>query len=315
MISVVIPCYNCEETVSSCLDSLLNQTYQDFEIICVNDGSKDDTLDVLKTYQKQHPQLKLTIVSHHNQGVSFTRNRGMELAQGTYVSFVDPDDLVDTRFLELLYQPYLIEDCQLSVVGVQKTNEESINLDGGLEFLSKEQYFHKIFRDPMVKGYSCNKLYRLDLIKQQQIFFKSDLTVMEDLEFNVHYCSFVKKVAYTKEQLYHYVIHPKSVMNKGWQDDKMSVLKTFSYMRQYPMSKEQQELIALDYTRSLLWLIGQLYRTGSNQDIVQWEPKLLEELSREQGLFLRRGYQVGLKYYLSYLFFSLNKRLLRLVIR
>lgn len=315
MISVVIPCYNCEKTVVTCLDSLRHQTYQDFELICVNDGSSDDTLAVLENYQRQYPSLKLRIVSHPNQGVSVTRNKGIEIAKGTYISFVDPDDFVDSNFLELLQRPYLMKNCQLSVVGVQKTNEISLTLDGSLEFLSADHYFEKIFREPMIKGYSCNKLYQLDLIKQHQIFFKSDLVVMEDLEFNIHYWSYVQEVAYTKEQLYHYVVHSQSVMNKGWREDKMSLLQTFAYMGQYPMSEHQQSLLALDYTRSLLWLIGQLYRTGTEEDVKQWESKLFEELGCHQTLFLRRGYQVGIKYYLSYILFSLNKRLLRRVIR
>ena len=101
-ISVLIPVYNAEIYITRCLKSLSEQTFTDFEIICINDGSKDNSLSILQNYAKQEPRLR--VFTQENAGVAATRNRLLETAQGKYIAFVDADDWVEKSYLEKLYQ-------------------------------------------------------------------------------------------------------------------------------------------------------------------------------------------------------------------
>lgn len=101
-ISVIVPVYNMEKYLEKCLDSLVNQTLKEIEIIAVNDGSKDKSINILKKYSKKYKNIK--IYDHDNQGISKTRNFGIEKATGEYIAFIDSDDYVDTRMFEIMYK-------------------------------------------------------------------------------------------------------------------------------------------------------------------------------------------------------------------
>lgn len=101
-ISIIVPVYNMEKYLEKCLDSLVNQTLKEIEIIVINDGSKDNSINILKQYAKKYKNIK--IYDHDNQGISKTRNFGIEKAKGEYIAFIDSDDYVDTRMFEVMYE-------------------------------------------------------------------------------------------------------------------------------------------------------------------------------------------------------------------
>ena len=98
VISVIVPCYNVGEYVENCLKSLLNQTFRDIEIICVNDGSTDSTPQILNSYAEKYPAIR--VINQKNGGLSNARNTGIKEARGEYIAFVDSDDWVNETFLE-----------------------------------------------------------------------------------------------------------------------------------------------------------------------------------------------------------------------
>ena len=101
-ISVIVPAYNAEKYIRPCLDSILNQTKKEFEIIVVNDGSKDNTLKILNEYKEQYSDI-INVIDQENQGLSVTRNNAIKVAKGKYVVFIDSDDYVKSDMLEKLY--------------------------------------------------------------------------------------------------------------------------------------------------------------------------------------------------------------------
>ena len=102
-VSIIVPVYNVEKYLRECLDSLVNQTLKDIEIICINDASPDNSLKILKEYKKKYPKLIKIIDLKNNVGVGYARNHGLDKAQGEYIAFVDPDDYVDVTMCEKLY--------------------------------------------------------------------------------------------------------------------------------------------------------------------------------------------------------------------
>src|SRR3989339_194775 len=98
MISVIIPCYNVENYIEQCLESIINQSYKDIQIICVDDGSADNTPDILSKYSAK--DVRIQIITQHNHGISAARNTGLQIASGDYIAFVDGDDWLETDAFE-----------------------------------------------------------------------------------------------------------------------------------------------------------------------------------------------------------------------
>ena len=174
--SVILPCYNVEPWIARCLDSLVNQTLHDIEIICVDDKSTDNTLKILKEYAKRDKRIKL--IEHKiNRGVATTRNDGMAKATGDYIGFVDPDDYVDLDFYEKLYARAV------------KTNADVIKGMMVLKSASKPgrqtlKRLHKLRHD--IAWFNCEHftaIYKRDFLKENNITYPAHLRYSQDAAF------------------------------------------------------------------------------------------------------------------------------------
>lgn len=314
MISIIIPCYNSSKTLNKCFDSLKKQTYKDFELIFINDGSIDNTLELLEEIKKNNTEMNIEIINQKNAGVSAARNVGLRLARGEYISFVDPDDSVEETFLETLFGDMTSNDVDISVIGVLKSTSLPRNRVERNK-VDKEEFITSIFQSDMTKGYSWNKLFKKKILVDNTIYFKEDLSIMEDLEFCLNYANFVKSVYLNTSQLYNYYISEDGIMTSSWQDKKMSVIKTFDYILSMNFSKKNSIDAMTDYTRVMMWLVGQVYRKAPQEDITKYENIIFKELDKNKWNFIRNGYKAGLKYYISYILYLINKKFLRVLIR
>lgn len=312
-ISVIVPCYNAEKTIERCVSSLLNQTYLPLEILLFNDGSQDNTGEILNKLSKKYYSLR--VFHQENKGVSATRNQGIDLANGDYISFIDADDYIFPTFFETLIADF-DETAQISVVQAQKSTDIMEPIEcSGTEVLNEENYFNTLLFGKNVMGYPWNKLYRKDIIKVHNIRFDESVKIMEDLAFNLEYAQFVTKAIVSHEKLYYYQIHKNSALHKGFSESFMTTITAFEIMANLSFPKDKIEDIKICSVRGLLWLVARLYRLGTKSDIKKYESRIFDGLKKEKKLFLRKGLKVGKKYYISYLLFSISPKLLRLVIR
>ncbi len=113
LISIIVPVFNSEKYISRCINSILEQTYGNFELIIINDGSKDKSLKICEEYQKKDRRIK--VFNQENKGQAFARNVGLDNAKGEYISFIDSDDYVHSRFLEYLYNALISSDSDISM--------------------------------------------------------------------------------------------------------------------------------------------------------------------------------------------------------
>ena len=208
-ISIVVAVYNAEKTINKCIDSLLNQTYDNTEIILVNDCSKDGSLKICEECAKQNENV--TVVNNsHNLGVSATRNNGIEVATGKYICFVDSDDYVEPNYLERLH--YFAEKYNTVPICGFVYHDEYNHLDpvvykwsGGDELVSLGEAF-KLNRELYLTAL-WNKLFLLQPIKNYDIRFDTSINIGEDLRFSVEYfekCNLSEVFAFS-ETLYHYM--------------------------------------------------------------------------------------------------------------
>ena len=209
LITVVIPVYNAERTIEKCIDSLLSQSYKNIEIILINDCSTDGSLDICNNYIDKHSNIKV-LSNRKNSGVSYTRNRGIDVAKGKYICFVDSDDYVEADYLEILYNIYQEYDL-FPICGFVFHDEYSGGKpveycwSGGSEKVSLGEAFR--LYDELYLTALWNKLFLNKIIKEKCIRFDTALSMGEDIKFTVEYLLKLETefVYVTDKMPYHYM--------------------------------------------------------------------------------------------------------------
>ena len=206
-VSIILPVYNVECCIIKCINSLLNQTLKNIEILLINDGSTDNTINILEKFSNRDTRIK--IINKNNGGVASARNIGVTLAKGKYIDFVDPDDFVDLNTYEILYN--LAEKYDLDMI-TYKLNMFDSNFESEPKIikLKKENiYFGNIENYVLnISGSSVNKFYKSYLFKSKNHqFVFPPLNMGEDLIVNFHIYLYINKFAYLNEKLYHYRIN------------------------------------------------------------------------------------------------------------
>jgi len=204
-LSIIVPVYNMEKHLEKCMDSLVNQTLDDIEIIAINDGSTDTSLKILKKYKKEYPN-KLIIIDQENQGISVARNNGIEISTGKYIGFVDSDDYVKYDMFEKLYNK--IEEtksdivvCDIEEYYIKSEKFKYINFTNNIKS-------NNLYSDPSIINSidygPCNKLFKKELFNDIR-FLKN--VKYEDLNAILKTFLIASKISVVKEGLYIYRIN------------------------------------------------------------------------------------------------------------
>lgn len=216
-ISIIVPVYNAEKFLPQCLESLLAQTFQDIEMILVNDGSTDSSLEICEKYAKiDH---RITILSKDNEGVAKARRDGIMKASAEYISFIDSDDYYEPDFCEKMFSRIRKTDADLvecdyySVSGNARKEHRIYSCDMGLD---TEKFYEIVVRKTIVNGYEAvvlwNKLYRKELITKAVKEFGDNQ--LEDYLFNTQYYTMVERYVYIHQCLTNYRQVPMSLSRK-----------------------------------------------------------------------------------------------------
>ena len=201
-VSVIVPVYNVEKYIARCLDSLVNQTLKDIEIIVVNDGSPDNSQKIIDKYVKKYKNVKSYIKK--NGGLSDARNYGLKYAKGEYISFVDSDDYVDNTMMERMYNKALSGDFDIVVCNLDMVSDDGKLIKNVSSNIGRDIYNDEI-KKCMINIYPAawNKLYKNSLF-DNKIYFKKGIW-FEDVEFIYRMIPYVKSVGVVDNELYHYV--------------------------------------------------------------------------------------------------------------
>ena len=201
LISIIVPVYKVEQYLEKCLNSLVNQTYKNIEIIVVNDGSPDNSQKIIDEYQKKYPKLIKSYIKE-NGGLSDARNFGIKKSHGDYIAFVDSDDYVDTTMYEKLYNKAISHDFDLVVCNlnyVYPNQSKSCNCNIDCDIFTKEEIKNIM---TIIYPAAWNKLYKKELLNE--ITFKKGIWY-EDVEFLYRLFPRIKSIGVVDENLYQYV--------------------------------------------------------------------------------------------------------------
>lgn len=211
--SIIVPVYNVEKYLKKCINSILNQTYINYELILVDDGSKDSSGKICDEYEKKDKRIK--VVHKKNDGLSDARNKGLEIAIGDYIMFIDSDDYIDDNlFLDKLFNIISKRKSDIVIYGVKKEYESTGKFSNGIEIKSNvnESIIEYLVETNYYKASANNKVIKRDIIVKNKIKFPIG-KLSEDIEW----CSLILKYAdldrinYLNEQPYIYVQHSGSI--------------------------------------------------------------------------------------------------------
>ena len=220
LISIIVPIFNAEEFLSECIESLCNQTYYNIEIILVNDGSTDKSLDVCYTYKEKDNRIK--IINQLNQGVSTARNIGIDIAKGTYVTFVDSDDYVAKDYCEKMLSVMEKYDTDFVYFGQYSFYENRVEkirtriADG---HYATSQILKLLIDDGTMSGFllhsSCAVLYKAEILFKYNVRFDQSILYNEDGYFNLIY-SLNSNAVYIMQSdpIYFYRVNKNSASHK-----------------------------------------------------------------------------------------------------
>ena len=217
-ISIIMPCYNSEKYLGSCLDSVLAQTFEDFEVILVDDGSQDDTLKIAQVYAQKDARVR--VLAKENGGVAAARNLGLDNAAGEWITFVDSDDLLPRDALETLFSG--AEDTVDMIVCAHETFDE---MGCRKTVIPETRWMDKrgenqrravalrLIEGDCVLNIMCNKLHRRALLEREGIRLKEGVKIAEDALFNLETVLCGAGIAYVNHVAYHYRTHSGSAMH------------------------------------------------------------------------------------------------------
>ena len=244
LVSIIIPVYNASEHIRLCLDSILNQTYKNIEIILVNDGSTDNSLKTIEQYKNKYPQI-IKIVNKKNSGVADTRNKGLELVSGYYTMFSDNDDYMEPDYIETYLKN--VEDNDIVIGGyLRKT------YDGKILFKRKLKQ-GKI--SPYVQLASWGKLYKTSFIKKNKFIFLKT-AIADDFYFNLFAYQATDKIKIIDNTGYHWMFNKDSLSNTDSKKMKRvdDLISTLNQIDQDIIPKDRQ-ILEYFYLRTVIYYI------------------------------------------------------------
>lgn len=271
-LSIIVPVYNVEKYLPKCLESLIKQTLKDIEIICVNDGSMDNSLAILKEFASKDSRIR--IIDNQHQGVAKTRNTGIEQSTGEYIGFVDSDDYIDIDFFEKLYNSATKSNSDIAIASILKhknffniynakyTKEETaITIQDKIKLCEDKKHFF---------FYAWNKIYHSGFIKENNIKF-SEGQIYEDVMFAIKALYYSNKIISVYSTKYHYIEHENSLTKYkdktgGKEQD---LVKAYSELQEFCNSKNIEIPERLNYyTKENFGFILNLYK-GKYQSKIQ----------------------------------------------
>ena len=273
-VTIIVPVYNVEEYLVKCLDSLVNQTLKEIEIICINDGSTDNSLEILNTYTQKDK--RVIVIDKKNEGQGIARNLGITQANGEYIGFVDPDDWVSSDMYEKMYNQAKELNSEIVVCDFIKYQDwtgrswkhefwiqsksncqyENLEVPSGVN-LDKDYIFKSIIISPC---YAWNKIYKTEFLKLNNIKF-SEARCFEDCIFIIDAMLQAKNISYVDSEFYIYRLRMSSTLRSlnNIEQESLNVFKEiYNAFKKYNLLNKLEQNLKFFYTMHSIWTMEKL---------------------------------------------------------
>lgn len=301
-VSIVIPVYNAGKCIEKCIESIMNQTYKDWELVIVDDGSCDDSLYLCKKYAGKDNRINL--FSKPNGGVSQARNYGIDRVHGEYVTFIDADDYIEPNFLTTLLECQSFDFVSLSHKRFGKENK-IMTLKNDITFELPSGFRSIISRNDNVSLfvlYPWAKLFKVEIIKQHNIRFCEKIRLAEDSLFVIAYLSWCQSAVFKRNVGYNYYI-TESVSKKYTFDYNTYLIHKDTYHNELEQIKNKIEIGGFENKIQSIYLMNYLeYLFNANK--MERHASFIEKISNLRYLrqmFSLIGHKKAIMLYLNYL--------------
>ncbi len=284
-VSVIVPVYNASQYISKTLNSILNQDFEGFEIIVIDDGSTDNSLEIITRCLDDSP-IPHEIIHQENSGVSVARNAGIDKSKGDYLVFIDADDYVSKNHLSSLYNGKT--DFSLTLYA-RKEEDKITNLDTYSQDVISTYDFIKMELNMQITFNFFQLMYKADIIKDNNIRFTPGIVYGEDAEFAHKALNYGEEITVNNEVTYYYVQHPDSAI-KTTEYKRFAIVEIFESLAEFYRKNNREEFADLIITsripRAIFGNMNFFFYNGYDFDEViskMKEMNLFEKLSRFQG--------------------------------
>ena len=272
-VSIIVPVYNAQKTIMRCVDSILNQDYTDFELLLIDDGSKDESSEICDMYAAKDTRVR--VIHKENSGVSDTRNVGLREAKGEYLQFLDSDDWITPNATRLLVDGMEQNTCDMvisdfyRVIGERLSHKGSIDEDG---VLTREEFANFMMENPadFYYGVLWNKLYKREIIEKYALHMDSKISWCEDFMFNLEYIRYCEHIFVLQVPIYYYVKTKGSLVSQGMSLTK--TIKTKLLVFEYYTDFYKQVLTEEEYEKKRIQIYSYLMDMASDEMVL---PKLI----------------------------------------
>lgn len=287
LISIIVPIYNVEKYIGPCLDSIINQTYKNIEIILINDGSKDNSLEIIKQYQEKDN--RIVIVDRENKGVLYTRVEGFKIANGKYITYIDSDDWVEENMLEIMYNKAIEYDADVVKCdfGINDFKIET-GINKSDVFITEES-FEPDFYDKFLVDFNIHnvwaQLFKRDLLINDIVNVDTSIGLGDDLEINIQLFKNIKSILFMPNKLYHYRHNNLSLTRTFTPENinKNIVSATKAYNNAYKLIDEINIKDKVKYKQAVI--------TRMINEIHNWQIDLIQAFaSKEKSIEYLRWY-------------------------
>lgn len=250
IVSIIIPIYNSEKNIKKCLESIINQTYTNLEIILIDDGSTDNSIEICQEYKDD----RIKIYKEKNSGPSTARNLGLKQCNGKYIVFVDSDDYIEKNMIEIMLQKIKSDDYDICICGyylVSNSLKKKINIT-----INNKKNFKEIVFDYKnnVYGYLWNKMFKKSSIEKK---FREDISICEDELFLLDNSNYIKSFTFVKEPLYNYISNESSLINSCvLSDKKISELDALIYIVNANVNRTTNNIKKCMFIHKYIYFLG-----------------------------------------------------------
>ncbi|WP_099330929.1 glycosyltransferase family 2 protein [Priestia aryabhattai] len=262
-ISIIVPIYNVEKYLHKCVDSILDQTFKDFELILVNDGSPDNCGEICNEYSRKDPRVK--VIHKKNGGLSDARNAGIDIAEGDYIGFVDSDDWIEPDMYEILFNMCKTNNCEIGscTYAIYHQNKRIINESHPLTVHNNKQAMEAMLNDELYNEVVCTKLFKRSLFNGLRFTLG---IIHEDTAFTykaIHKC---EKICFIGVPKYNYIKRDDSIMANTKKNVRIDSVLIYEEMYQFIKNDYPQlcDLVALKLTNCSMLALNLMINSNSS---------------------------------------------------
>ena len=302
-ISVIIPIYNAEKYLEKCLDSIISQSLKEIEIICVNDGSTDNSLEILKKLQLEDK--RIIVINKKNGGSSSARNAALKVARGEYCLNIDSDDWIEQGYFKAIYEKAKKNEVDILITDMifdyqTDTKENEIKIDLKLEedkVISGKEYV-KIFFTNNFYGYTWNKLIKRKLYIENNLCYDEEIFLLEDVELLMMLAYYAKKIGKLNRGYYHYIIGENNGSNKIKIKLLYDRITCFNKLIKFYKEKKEEKIIKIIEKANILTMIPNILENNYEifKEYNNFLITIVKQIKNYEGIIRRKKEESGTLY-------------------